>query len=237
MVPADPSAYRVVATLSCPRIREGAPGVCYVALQRNPDAGFGTVVFTTELRFNIRECDPSRNYEPAGDPTPEEYPVNDVDITPADYIAKVPVADFRGAWDAVGAEGEQMETFGLPFKTVAEAVVSRAAARECVCEWGRAKSQCSRRRPRLTLPLTLLPTTLSQTATFDTLGMAPCDGTGAVKAGTNKHQAFLSGVFLGGIKVLARMQVTLDASSGCVLKVAVRAEDPGVAELVMSCIS
>jgi coatomer protein complex subunit gamma len=67
--------------------------------------------------------------------------------------------------------------------------------------------------------------------------MAPCEGTGAVKAGTNKHQALLAGVFLGGIKALARMQVTLDASAGCVLKVGVRAEDPGVAELVMSCIS
>jgi coatomer protein complex subunit gamma len=81
------------------------------------------------------------------------------------------------------------------------------------------------------------PLPAPQTAVFDALGLAPCEGTGAVKAGTNKHSALLAGVFLGGVKVLARLLVTLDAETGCVLKLAVRADDRDVAELLMGSIS
>ena len=73
-------------------------------------------------------------------------------------------------------------------------------------------------------------------ATIDTLGLAPCEGSGQVKAGGNKHQALLSGVLLGDVRVLARMIVTLD-ESGCTLKLAVRAPTKDVAELIMSCVT
>jgi coatomer protein complex subunit gamma len=197
LVPSEPSAYRLVTSLSCPRVREGQPGICYAAFQRNPAAGFSAVSFSCELRFNVRECDPAKNYEPVGDPSPEDYPVNDIEVTTADFVAKVPVADFRSAWEAMGAEGEVLESFTLGFKTVGEAVA----------------------------------------AIIDTLGLAPCEGTGQVKAGTNKHQALLAGVFLGDIKVFARLQVTLDAASGCVLKISVRAPEKELSEMLMSCIS
>lgn len=196
VAPSDTSVYRVVATLSCPRIREGSPGICYVALARNPDAGMDSISISSELRFHYRDCDPSHNYEPTGDPTPEDYPLNDFDIGPADYIAKVPITDFRAGWEALGNESEQKGQFVLPFKTVVEAV----------------------------------------NATIDTLGLAPCEGTSTVKAGTNKHQAYLAGVFLGGTKVLARIAVTLDAETGCVLNLGIRSEEPAVAELLMSVI-
>ena len=156
----------------------------------------GSVSISSELRFQSRECDPGHNYEPTGDPTPEDYPLNEFDINPADYIAKQPITDFRAGWEALGGESEQKAQFVLPFKTVVEAV----------------------------------------NATIDTLGLAPCEGTSTVKAGTNKHQAYLAGVFLGGIKVLARVAITLDADTGCVLNIGIRSEDPDVAELLMSVI-
>jgi coatomer protein complex subunit gamma len=99
-----------------------------------------------------------------------------------------------------------LESYGLAFKSVAEAVA----------------------------------------AVVDTLGMAPCEGTGAVKPGTSKHNAYLSGVFLGGVKVLARMQVSMDAAGdagggsgpgGCVLKIGIRSEDRDVSQLLMDTIS
>jgi coatomer subunit gamma len=74
------------------------------------------------------------------------------------------------------------------------------------------------------------------TAVLDFLGMAPCDGTGVVKDGSTKHNAYLSGVFLGGIRVLARMAVVIDDTNGCVLKIAVRSEDADVSRLVADCI-
>jgi coatomer protein complex subunit gamma len=194
--PATPGAYRHVASLSCPRVREGQAGVCYAAYQRNPAAGFAPVSFSCELRFNSRECDPAKNYEPVGDASPEDYPVQDVEVGPADFVARVAVADFRAAWEALGAGGEVLEAFALNFKSVAEAVA----------------------------------------AIIDTLGLAPCEGSGGVKAGTNKHQAMLAGTFLGDVKVLSRLQVTLDAETGCSLKIAIRAADKAFSEMLMQTI-
>ena len=81
-------------------------------------------------------------------------------------------------------------------------------------------------------------------AVIDTLGMAACEGTGSVKPGIATHNAYLAGVFLGGVKVLARMQVSLaDAAagagvdSGCVLKIGIRSEDRDVSALLMETIS
>lgn len=78
---------------------------------------------------------------------------------------------------------------------------------------------------------------------FEALGLAPCENTGTVKAGATKHGAFLSGTFLGDVKVLARLQLTAEAGEGgaagggCLLKIAIRSEDRGVSELLLSTIS
>jgi hypothetical protein len=72
--------------------------------------------------------------------------------------------------------------------------------------------------------------------------MSPCEGTGTVKPGAAKHNAYLAGVFLGGIKTLARMQLSLaegdpSGNSGVVLKIGLRSEDRAVAQLLMDLIS
>jgi len=189
-------AYRPVVSIAAQKVREGHPATAFVAFARAPDAGIPSASFTCELRFNSRECDAATG-EVLSDATPETYPLDGLDVTPADYVAPVPVSEFRAAWEAMGGGGEVVEQFGLPFKSVGEAVA----------------------------------------AVVDTLGLAPCDGTGAVKPGTSKHNAYLAGVFLGGVKVLARMQVTYDADAGCVLKIGIRSDDRDVSELLMSCVS
>jgi coatomer protein complex subunit gamma len=75
------------------------------------------------------------------------------------------------------------------------------------------------------------------TAVIDFMGMQPCDGTGAIKAGAgNKpHMLHLSGVFVTGQQVLARAQI-LAENGGVVLKIAVRSEDEGVSRMVADCI-
>jgi len=62
--------------------------------------------------------------EPVGDASGEVYPVNDVEVGPADFVAKVATPDFRAAWEALGTDGELVESFALPFKTVHEAVAA-----------------------------------------------------------------------------------------------------------------
>jgi coatomer protein complex subunit gamma len=80
-------------------------------------------------------------------------------------------------------------------------------------------------------------------AVVDFLGMQPCDGTAAVKAGAGAaggkpHMLHLSGVFVGGQQVLSRAQISLQGggAGGAVLKIAVRSEDSAVSRMVADCI-
>jgi hypothetical protein len=121
----EAGTYSPVCTIGIPRIREGNPGHVYVAFLRSPDAGFGAVSFSAELRFSSRECDPANNYEPVGEATKETYPVNDVDVGPADYVAPLNIGDFKTRWDEIGADAEVgPETLSLSFRSVPDAVAA-----------------------------------------------------------------------------------------------------------------
>ena len=76
-------------------------------------------------------------------------------------------------------------------------------------------------------------------AVIDLLGMQAADGTGDMPTGGGKrnHTLHLSGVFIGGISVLARAQLQQDDAAGVILKIAVRSPDAGLNELVCSSIS
>lgn len=75
-------------------------------------------------------------------------------------------------------------------------------------------------------------------AVIDFLGMQPCDGTATVKAGSagKPHMLHLSGVFVSGQQVLSRAQIAMQATGGCVLKIAVRSDDADVSRMVADCI-
>ena len=77
-------------------------------------------------------------------------------------------------------------------------------------------------------------------AVIDFLGMQPCDGTGHIKpgeGGKKPHMLHLSGVFVGGMTVLARAQVAAQGdASGVLLKIAVRSDDADVSRMVADCI-
>lgn len=198
LTPSEPDAYSQVMTIDVPRIREGAPGVAYVVFARNSEAGFPPCTFTTEMRFYSKECDPTNDYETFGDAIKEEYPVNDLELTSADFFAATPIADFRGGWEALANVDELQETFALSFKTVAEAT----------------------------------------SAVIETLGLAPCEGTGLVKPSATRHGVFLSGKFIGNIPVLARMLIaTTEGQDGCILRIAIRSPDSNVSEILMNSIS
>jgi hypothetical protein len=73
------------------------------------------------------------------------------------------------------------------------------------------------------------------------------EGTGAVKPGAAQHAAYLSGTFIGGVKVLALLQLKLAApdaaapagapAAGVLLKVGFRCEDPDISRLLLDTIS
>ena len=198
MLESDGDVFEVQGEMQAENIKYGDIGNCYSVLGRNMDFELETTAFNCTLSFNVIQVDPASG-EDEGDAFEEEYPLEDLEVSTADYMAKVTVPDFRKSWESVGNANEVLEKYALQFKSLDDAVI----------------------------------------AVVTLLGMQPCDGTGSVKASTagKPHMLHLSGVFIGGISVLARAQLAMqNESSGVVLKIAVRSEDENVPRMVADCI-
>ncbi|KAL4303449.1 hypothetical protein GQ457_10G021370 [Hibiscus cannabinus] len=69
-------------------------------------------------------------------------------------------------------------------------------------------------------------------AVIDLLGMQPCEGTEVVPNNSRSHTCLLSGVYIGNIKVLVRLQFGLDGPKDVAMKLAVRSEDEAVSDAI-----
>ncbi|DBA02873.1 TPA: hypothetical protein N0F65_005900 [Lagenidium giganteum] len=74
-------------------------------------------------------------------------------------------------------------------------------------------------------------------AVIENLGMQPCENTAVPQPKAKAHILLLSGVFVGGVKVLVKSRISLDEQSGgMVLQMAVRSEREEVSQTIMDCI-
>jgi len=123
----EPELYGDEEALSvpCATLVYSTPGSCFVALARNTEVPVVPAIFSCELKFRVVEVDPSTG-EVEGDEEgfAENYPLEDLEILPADFMAKVSLGDFRRAWDQMGDEGEVEEKFALAVKKVEDAVAN-----------------------------------------------------------------------------------------------------------------
>jgi len=195
----DSECFEVAGEVAAESIKYGETTNAFTVVTRNPDAPLTPCNFECVLRFGVIQVDP-KSGEDESDPFEEEYPLEELELSTSDFMAKVSVPDFRQAWEQVGSTNEVLEKFALQFKKQDDAVA----------------------------------------AVIDFLGMQPCDGTGHIKAGEGgkkPHMLHLSGVFVGGMQVLARAQVAAQGdATGVLLKIAVRSDDPTVSRMVADCI-
>ncbi|CAL5212364.1 unnamed protein product [Lathyrus oleraceus] len=64
------------------------------------------------------------------------------------------------------------------------------------------------------------------------LGMQPCEGTEVVPPNSRSHTCLLSGVFIGGVKVLVRLSFGLDGAKDVAMKLSVRSDDVSVSDAI-----
>jgi len=102
-------------------IRYGDSKNCFTVMERNTEVPITAQSFTCELRFTVIEVDPATGEEEGGT-FEEEYPLEDLEITTSDFMAKVTVPDFRKGWEVVGNGNEVLEKFALQFKKMDEAL-------------------------------------------------------------------------------------------------------------------
>lgn len=117
----DAEAFNVSGEIAADGIAYGETKSCFAVLERNADAALSPSTMACELRFTVVQVDPTTG-EAEGDAFEEEYPLEDLEISTADFMAKVSVPDFRKAWDTVGNDNEVLEKFALQFKKLEDAV-------------------------------------------------------------------------------------------------------------------
>ncbi|BBM97369.1 coatomer subunit gamma [Marchantia polymorpha subsp. ruderalis] len=89
----------------------GAPGQAFVAFQKT-EGRLCVGKFSNILKFRVKEVDPNtgdcddEGYE-------DEYQLEELEVTAADYVLKTVVTNFRGAWDAINAENEMVDEYGI----------------------------------------------------------------------------------------------------------------------------
>ncbi|XP_047320129.1 coatomer subunit gamma-2 [Impatiens glandulifera] len=69
-------------------------------------------------------------------------------------------------------------------------------------------------------------------AVINLLGMQPCEGTEVVPNNSRSHTCLLSGVFIGNVKVLVRLQFGIDGPKEVAMKLAVRSDDESVSDAI-----
>jgi len=119
----DSEIFAASGEIAADGIRYGETKNCFTVLERNLDTALEPNTFACELRFTVVQVDPATGEE-EGDTFEEEYPLEDLEIATSDFMAKVPVPDFRKSWENVGNANEVLEKFALQFKRLEDAVVA-----------------------------------------------------------------------------------------------------------------
>jgi coatomer protein complex subunit gamma len=109
---------RFVTTRSIPCAKllvGGESGVAFVALRLpiNDDGQFNpTTTLQATMKFDAYDADASGEVDETSK-FQDEYQINDIEITAADYMKKVFVTNFAERWEELGADSEGLVTFAL----------------------------------------------------------------------------------------------------------------------------
>jgi coatomer protein complex subunit gamma len=111
-----------------PVLKPEEPASVYVSFSRPDSTSFVSTSFTNVLKFTLKEIDPSTG-EPEASGYDDEYQVEDLDVTAADYILPAFAGSFDNVWSGLPADSEASETLQLSnVKGIADAVESLVKA-------------------------------------------------------------------------------------------------------------
>eukprot|EP00246_Nothoceros_aenigmaticus_P011193 TRINITY_DN2969_c0_g2_i1.p1 TRINITY_DN2969_c0_g2~~TRINITY_DN2969_c0_g2_i1.p1 ORF type:complete len:897 (-),score=212.89 TRINITY_DN2969_c0_g2_i1:1516-4206(-) len=107
----DAEEFQELFSKPLPSMPYGAPGQAFVALQK-PEGSISVGKFANCLKFVVKEVDPvsgaaeDEGYE-------DDYQLEDIEVTAADYILKTGVTNFKNAWDSLDPEFEKIDEYGI----------------------------------------------------------------------------------------------------------------------------
>ena len=192
------------------------PGTVYVSFKRlEGESSYVATSFNNVLKFTSREIDPSTN-EPEERGYEDEYEIEELELNGADFVTPAFAGSFDNIWEQAGAGEEASETLQLSnMKGIAGAYLF----------------QLSQARMESLTNYTEATETLAKT-----LCLQPLDGT-EIALSNSTHTLKLYGKTVSGGKVAATIRMAYSAKSGVTMKIDVRAEEEGVAALMVGSVS
>lgn len=119
----DDEAYEIESVVPAKFAKYGERTSCFVCLKRNSESL--AVSMSCELHFRLLNVDPNTGeVDTSRKGFDEEYPLEGLDISTNDFMAKVSVGDFRRSWDQMGSDGEVLEKYALQFRKFDEAIAA-----------------------------------------------------------------------------------------------------------------
>jgi len=118
-----PEGYELVDTLKLERLEYNVPGTVYIILATPEDLSEWAGTISATLKFIVKDCDPTTGEPDTDEGYPDEYVLEDLDVTVADFVQRAAKANFAAAWDELGPTNELADTYVLSsMKTLDEAV-------------------------------------------------------------------------------------------------------------------
>jgi len=115
--------WELVTTLPCPRLEYNVTGTTYSLLKLPHDLMATVGSCGATLRFVVKDCDPATGQPDTDQGYEDEYLLEEVELSVADYVQRVLKANFASAWDEIGDQNELEDTYALSaMKTLEQAV-------------------------------------------------------------------------------------------------------------------
>ncbi|CAI5952905.1 unnamed protein product [Closterium sp. NIES-65] len=130
---AEAEEFEEVATIPLKSMAYGVTGQTFVALSK-PEGALTLGKITNIMKFKVVEVDPN-----TGDAEEEgyedEYQLEDLEVSSADYVRKLSVPNFRAAWEAIDPSLERVDEYGLgvrdSLQEAVEAVITILGMQPC----------------------------------------------------------------------------------------------------------
>jgi coatomer protein complex subunit gamma len=99
--------------IPAPALKTDEPGIVYVAFKKSEgETPFAGASFTNILKFTSKEIDPTTN-EPEEGGYEDEYQIEDLELTGADYVIPAYAGSFDNVWEQASGGDEASETLQL----------------------------------------------------------------------------------------------------------------------------
>ena len=111
--PADEESLQEEFIIPITKLVTDEPGHVFVSFKKASDTPYVATSFTNVLKFTSKEIDPTTN-EPDAEGYEDEYEVEALELSGADYVLPAYAGSFDHIWEQTGANGEEVsETFQL----------------------------------------------------------------------------------------------------------------------------